>query len=278
MGNNVNSDNRVVKDFGLEWSTFDQSVVTSEELKQNFNQYFSLFPWQTLHENARGFDLGCGSGRWARFVAPRVAELHCIDPSEPALNVARKNLADNKNCIFHLASVEAIPLANGSMDFGYSLGVLHHVPDTAKGIRQCVEKLKPGAPFLIYLYYAFDFRPMWFKAMWRMSDLLRRLISHSPFPVKYVISQVIALFVYYPFARAASVLERFGKNVKNIPLTEYRHKSFYTMRNDSLDRFGTRLEKRFTKTQIETMMREAGLVRISFSEDGPYWCALGYKE
>lgn len=28
-----------------------------------------------------GFDLGCGSGRWAFFVAPKVAKLHCIDRS-----------------------------------------------------------------------------------------------------------------------------------------------------------------------------------------------------
>ena len=35
--------------------------------------------------------MGCGSGRWAQFVAPRVKQLICIDPSE-AINVAKKNL------------------------------------------------------------------------------------------------------------------------------------------------------------------------------------------
>ena len=33
--------------------------------------------------------MGCGSGRWAQFVAPRVKKLFCIDPSE-AINVAKK--------------------------------------------------------------------------------------------------------------------------------------------------------------------------------------------
>ncbi len=36
--------------------------------------------------------MGCGSGRWARWVAPKVGRLHCIDPSI-AIDVARKNLA-----------------------------------------------------------------------------------------------------------------------------------------------------------------------------------------
>ena len=47
-------------------------------------------------------------------------------------------------------------------------------------------------------------------------------------------------------------------NVGNIPLSAYRTKSFYTMRTDSLDRFGTRLEHRFTKEKIEAMMRSMG--------------------
>jgi SAM-dependent methyltransferase len=57
---------------------------------------------------------------------------------------------------FHQASVAASGLQPNSQDFGYSLGVLHHVPNTAAAIRSCTELLKPGAPLLLYLYYAFD--------------------------------------------------------------------------------------------------------------------------
>ena len=49
------------------------------------------------------------------------------------------------------------------------------------------------------------------------------------------------------------------------------------MRTDAFDRFGTRLEHRFTANQIEKMMAEAGLDRIVFSDSPPYWCAVGYK-
>ena len=43
-------------------------------------------------------------------------------------------------------------IKENSMDFGYSLGVLHHIPDTKEALQKCVSKLKPGAPFLVYLY------------------------------------------------------------------------------------------------------------------------------
>jgi len=273
-----NIDDKVVNDFGLEWSKFDQTGALPDELFKIFLRYFSQFPWDHLPENAKGFDLGCGSGRWATFVAPRVLELNCIDPSEKALTVAKNNLKEYPNCKFHLAGVDAIPFADNSMDFGYSLGVLHHVPDTAAGIKKCVEKLKPGAPFLIYLYYAFDFRPIWFKAIWRASDLVRRLLSRSPYFVKYVASQLIALVIYLPFAKLANFFEKCGGGIGAIPLSEYRNKSFYIMRTDALDRFGTRLERRFTKNQIYKMMLDAGLTKVTFSDNSPFWCALGYKK
>jgi SAM-dependent methyltransferase len=272
-----NIDEKVVSDFGKEWSQFDQSGVPLYELKKNFEEYFSLFPWDMLPQQAEGFDLGCGSGRWAFFVLPRVGKLHCIDPAKSAIEVAKGKLSEFGNCVFHVAGVDDIPLNDGSMDFGYSLGVLHHIPDTKKGIVSCVKKLKVKAPFLVYIYYAFDNRPAWFKIIWKVSDVLRRGISFLPHPVKYSLSQIIALFVYFPLSRLARICEYFGLNVSYFPLSAYRNRGFYTLRTDALDRFGTRLEKRFTKRQIEEMMLEAGLERIEFSDEGPYWCAIGYK-
>jgi hypothetical protein len=49
------------------------------------------------------------------------------------------------------------------------------------------------------------------------------------------------------------------------------------MRTDARDRFGTPIEKRFKKLQIQQMMRSAGLVNIKFYNATPYWCAVGYK-
>jgi hypothetical protein len=49
------------------------------------------------------------------------------------------------------------------------------------------------------------------------------------------------------------------------------------MRTDSLDRFGTKLEKRFSRAEIEIMMQNAGFENVTFSDIEPYWCAVGYK-
>lgn len=272
---NQNIDQNVVEGFGDEWSRFDQSELSSSELEAMFDNYFSIFPWESLPADPVGFDLGCGSGRWAKLVAPRVGKLHLIDPSE-ALEVARKNLADADNCEFHRADVDNIPIRDGSADFGYSLGVLHHIPDTTAGLQACVSKLKTGAPFLLYLYYALDNRPFWFRAIWKISDVFRRVISNLPHGARYLISQIIAALVYWPLARTSKVLEKVGLDVSFMPLSQYRNNSFYTMRTDALDRFGTRLEQRFTKNEIKEMMVKCGLTNIAFSETS-FWTAVGYK-
>jgi SAM-dependent methyltransferase len=255
----ANVDPSVVAGFGDEWTRMDQSQLTGSEYEHLFDSYFHIFPWDRLPPGAVGFDLGCGSGRWARGVAPRVGELHCADASGDAL------------------AVDALPFADASMDFGYCLGVLHHVPDTAAGLAAAVAKLKPGAPFLLYLYYAFDNQPLWYRSVWKMSEGARYLLSRSPHGVRYAATQVLAATVYYPLARAARLLELGGVNVHSAPLSAYRNCSFYTMRTDALDRFGTRLEQRFTRTQIQAMMEAVGLRDVAFSDRTPYWCAVGVK-
>lgn len=274
----ANYDPQTVAGFGDEWTKFDHSTMLQSELERSFDLYFSIFPWASLPARAVGFDLGCGSGRWAKLVAQRVGTLYCIDASAAALAVAQKNLASLTNVEFCQASVDAIPLASESMDFGYSLGVLHHVPNTLAGMKACVEKLKSGAPFLVYLYYAFDNQPVWFCLLWKLSEVGRSTISRLPFRLKSIVCQLIAAVVYFPLARLARLAEKLSCDVTSFPLSWYRDISFYAMCNDALDRFGTRLEQRFTKEQIRQMMEAAGLERIEFSSQQPYWCAVGYKK
>jgi SAM-dependent methyltransferase len=272
-----NLDERTVAGFGDEWSRFSYEAQSPEELDLIFAQYFNVFPWDLVTQQSVGADIGAGSGRWAARVARRVKVLHAIDASADALAVARRNLSSFENVRYHLASVDQIPIAEASLDFAYSLGVLHHVPDTEAAIRSCARLLKPGAPLLLYLYYSLDNRNAFYRAAFSAADQIRRRVSRLPHGIRYAASQVLAATVYWPLARSARALEKAGLNVEDIPLSYYRDRSFYVMRNDALDRFGTPLEQRFSRSQISDMMRSAGLERIVFSDSAPFWCAVGYR-
>jgi ubiquinone/menaquinone biosynthesis C-methylase UbiE len=274
-----NVDTITTDGFGREWSTFTQGAddLSADERRRQFDQYFSVFPWGDLPPDAEGMDAGCGTGRWAMLMAERGVRLHCLDASEDALAVARSNLAAAANVTFHHASVSDIPLPDRSLDFAYSLGVLHHVPDTPNAIRHIGTKLKPGAPLLVYIYYALDNRPAWFRAIWRATNAGRVVISSFPHWLKLVVSQIIAATVYWPIARASTILSKLGISTGSIPLEAYKDRSFYSMRTDAYDRFCTSLEQRFTRAQIHQMLTDAGFDRIVFSEQVPFWCAVGRK-
>ncbi|HEX8366582.1 MAG TPA: class I SAM-dependent methyltransferase [Allosphingosinicella sp.] len=272
-----NIDEATARAFDAKWKARTGGTANPERAQRGFEQLFSLFPFDELAEG-EGFDLGCGQGRLAVFVASRVGRLHCIDPSANGLAVARRAMADYGNVEFHLAAVDAIPLSDGSQDFGYSMGVLHHVPDTEAAMRACVAKLKVGAPFLLYLYYDFENRPLWFRAAWRASDLGRRALSRLPVRPRRLACDAIALSVYWPLSRLARLVEWAGGDADRVPLGSYRDARLGNMRMAALDRFGTALEQRFSRAGVEAMMRRSGLGEIRFREGAPYWVAIGRKQ
>ena len=272
-----NKDETVIQEFGSEWVDFNYADIDKNKLKENYDEYFSVFPWDLISKESNGFDMGCGSGRWAQFVAPKVGHLTCIDPSK-AIDVAKKNLSNFDNISFLNETTENCSLENASQDFGYSLGVLHHIPNTESALRDCARLLKQGAPILLYLYYNFEHKPLWFKALWKISDYIRKIVSALPLPVKKLVCHLIAYLIYFPLTRIALALEKFGLNVSNFPLSDYRNKPFYQSKNDALDRFGTRLEQRFSRTQIQEMLERTGFHKIEFSPHTPYWCCSAIKK
>jgi ubiquinone/menaquinone biosynthesis C-methylase UbiE len=275
-----NLDPQVTRGFGQEWSTFrqDQDHLSQQQRQDIFDDYFRIFPWHLLPPGGGvGIDVGCGTGRWSMNVAPFVQHLHLLDASSEALAVAKENLSFAKNVSFHAKSVAEIPLPPNSLDFAYSLGVLHHVPNTQAAIEAIADKLKPGAPILVYLYYAFDNRPAWYRLLWRVANLGRLVVPRLPHSLRLVVSYAIAALIYWPLARGAGVLSRLGISPPSLPLAWYANKSFYVMRTDAYDRFCTRLEKRFTRIEIEQMLNRAGFDSVRFSNNAPFWCAVGVK-
>ena len=204
-------------------------------------------------------------------------KLNCIDPSSEAILVA-KNLARFKNVNFFNQRISKLKIKKNSQDFGYCLGVLHHTSETVKGVRYCNRILKKGAPFLIYLYYNFENRNWLYRFIWYFSDIVRKFVSLMPFSIKKIITDILALIIYLPFANFSKLIKFIGLNNSSFPLSYYANKSFYIMQNDSLDRFGTKIEKRYSKKEIYNLLKHNGFINIKFSKKMPFWVAICYKK
>ena len=266
----------VVNTFGEEWSKF--SDHNEESVRELRKEYFDIIDETIVNKKTYMIDIGCGSGRWTDYFTDKAAFIEAIDPSD-AVFAADRMLGKNDNVRITKASVDTIPWDDETFDFGMSIGVLHHIPDTKQALMSCVKKIKRGGWFYVYLYYRFDNRGIIFKSIFYLSNVFRLIISRLPGRIKRFVCDIIAVFVYWPLSRFAGLLAKLGmkKLSKKIPLEPYANKPFYNLRNDSLDRFGTKLEQRFLRSEIEAMMREAGLVDIRFGEDGAYWHAVGRK-
>ena len=276
----ANIDEHTVSSFGEEWNSFHG--FTEKDIQALGEQYFDIVPLGTLNENSQIIDIGCGSGRFIKYIQTKYPykSIVGIDPSSAILAADSLIGADEKITLIQ-AAADNIPFSDEHFDFGYSLGVLHHIPDTTKALNDCVKKIKKDGHFLLYLYYNLDNKPYYFKIIFYLSNLIRLVVSKMPAGLKKAFCAFLAIILYMPFVLLCRFLKFVGvpKRIRqNIPLQVYENQSFYIIRNDSLDRFGTPLEQRFSRKQIQAMMEQAGLTDILFSEKTPYWHSIGRKK
>lgn len=87
-------------------------------------------------------DLGCGTGNAAEHLGPYVERVVAIDQSEEMLEAAKKRLADAGNIEYRVGTLEAIPLADESVDAVTCLLVLHHIEEPGRVIREMARVLR----------------------------------------------------------------------------------------------------------------------------------------
>ena len=270
-----NLDQEVIDSFGHEWIAFDYAESeTDEALDAQFMAYCT--PIDLSQFNAKfsvAADFGAGSGRWTSRLLPYFSLVYALEPSGGANKVLKKKFSKESRIKILQETVGANSITDESLDLAMSLGVLHHIPDTSLAIKDVASKIKYGGIFLCYLYYKLENNPLYYRGLFWTSNSLRWVISRLPYVIRRFFARIIAALVYFPFARSAKLLENRGKDISNFPLHHYANMPFMMLQNDALDRFGTRLEQRFSKKEITVMLGNAGfdLSTLKFSEVEPFW-------
>jgi SAM-dependent methyltransferase len=270
-----NIDQNVIDGFGHEWAAFDYTETeTAEALDAQFAAYCAPLDLSQFNpETSVAGDFGAGSGRWSSRLAPYFSLVYALEPSDGASQVLKKKFTGEPQIMVLQETVGANSIPVSSLDLAMSLGVLHHIPDTALAIKDVTRHIKPGGVFLCYLYYSLENKPAYYRLIFKGVNLVRRVISASPQPARRLSATIIAAVVYWPLARLSKVLSRLGRNTANLPLHHYADMPFVMLANDALDRFGTSLEQRFSRAEITEMLRAADfdLETLRFSEIEPFW-------
>jgi SAM-dependent methyltransferase len=269
------SDAALVRSFGEEWVKFN--AFTDEELDRVGGELFDLWPGGPAGRVEAMVDIGCGSGRWTRYLRNRAGHVDALDPSEAILKAATVH-ADLPHVRWTQARAEALPFADHTFDMALCIGVLHHLQEPVLALREAQRVVKPGGQLYFYMYYALEQRGRLYRSLFRVSDLVRRAVHRLPGRLKRTVCELIAIGVYLPLVSLARGMKAVGIRLwERMPLAYYHDKTYRIMRNDALDRFGTAREQRFTRTQIITLLHEAGFRNVRFSEGPPYWHGIAQR-
>jgi len=187
------------KNFGEQWLEFD-SVNPHHE--QQFRDWIA----PVTPEFVRGktvIEAGCGKGRHTRAVAEWGARAVVGVDLSDAVEAAFQNTRDLDNAHVIQADIYRLPL-RPVFDYGFSVGVLHHLPDPHAGFAALVKKLNPGGAVSAWVYGREN--NGWIVHL--INPLRERITSKLPMRVLYFLSYlpslilyVVAKAIYRPFGR-----------------------------------------------------------------------------
>ncbi len=179
--------------FGWEWHRFVRLNERGVTKQQFINWVAPMDPKQFAGRTV--LDAGCGMGRWVEMAADfGAAEVVGVDISD-AIDVAQARFGHLPNVHFVQADVNRLPFrrdAEAPFDVGYSIGVIHHLPDPEAGFASMVRAVRPNGSVFIWVYGRENNE--WVV---RFVDPLRKhLFSRLPLGVLYGLTLVGAAFLH----------------------------------------------------------------------------------
>jgi SAM-dependent methyltransferase len=175
------------RNFGEQWLVFDH---VGEHHEQQFRDWIA----PVTPEFVRGktvIEAGCGKGRHTRSVAEwRARDVVGVDLSD-AVEAAYQNTRDLDNAHIIQADIYRLPL-RPVFDYGFSVGVLHHLPDPRAGFAALVKNLRPGGAVSAWVYGREN--NGWIVHL--INPLRRHITSKLPPRVLYFVSYLPSLILY----------------------------------------------------------------------------------
>jgi SAM-dependent methyltransferase len=264
---------RTYRSFGLEWQSFSAQLP---EYAANFRWYCEPLEGQSF-TGRLVLDAGCGMGRHAYHLLADGARVVGLDAS-PAIDVAAANNRSD-GALFVQADLLHLPLASDAFDVVCCLGVLHHLEDASKAMKELVRVLRPDGWLLIYVYHD-PSEVSWIRGrLLRTVNVARTVTTRMPFLLQRALTFLLAAGLYAAYTLPCKMLSRIPAlrpSIAGLPLGQYVDYPFRMLWNDQLDRFSAPLERRYRRAEVGASLAQAGLDQIR-TLGGYGWRGAGRK-
>jgi SAM-dependent methyltransferase/uncharacterized protein YbaR (Trm112 family) len=259
--------------FGYEWLRYD--VDLEEEDLEVF-----LEDSQISEKEFGGkviLDAGCGMGRYTRIAGKMGGEIIGIDLSQSTVK-AYQMTRDNTSVHIIQGDIIKLPFREKQFDVIYSMGVLHHTPDTRRSVVSLTKYLRKGGLISIWVYGTagkyryFKTNPLrkdrqgyaknnmskrlhWFIVYVReiLSKTVRLVTTRMYVPLLYLLCYPLAAIGKVPFLKY---------------LTASVHKNWKVRLLENFDWFSPQYQSHHTKEEVASWFKEAKLDDISMLKHG----------
>lgn len=257
--------------FSYEWKRFSRTQLdTANDADAWRRVLYGLSEATAEHESQRTFELktgfvaeelagklvldaGCGMGRFTEVAVRAGATVIGVDLTG-AVDVAAKNLAGSNNAAFVQADLRRLPFAPASFDAIFSIGVLHHTPDTFQALEALVPLLRPGGTLAIWVYELAPWRHAWLPPAHVFSDVWRVVTTRLPrrLLMRLCVARACAEDIRLPGVR------RLLRKV--LPASDHPHFEWRVL--DTFDWYSPRFQWKHTGDEVARWCERLGLSDI----------------
>lgn len=239
-----------VNNFSFEWNTHQTTQLDSATRRKDSEISFKEKAGFTPDE-VRGklvLDVGCGTGRFMQIAHRFGGEAVGIDLSF-AVDAAFRNMGRMERIHIVQADVFHLPFKKEIFDIIYSIGVLHHTPDTKKAFLSLPPFLKPGGKIAIWVYDFYSHLPI------IMSRYYRKITTRMPKRLLHALCYIAVPYYYLlkiPFLRHI-----FRAILPTAPWPDWRWRVL-----DTFDWYSPKYQWWHTDHEVYTWFESAGLKDI----------------
>ncbi len=238
-----------VKSFSVQWNLFPRLLLGNETSADSLSTFVGRTGCTLSDLSGKTvLDAGCGMGRLTEIVSRKATTVVGVDLSL-AVESAYKNLGDRANVHIIQADISKLPFARSSFDFIFSIGVLHHTPNTRESFRSLVPLLAENGEIAIWVYMKYDWA--------RMSDLYRHLTSRMPWSMLWGLVKVIEK-LHYLYEKMPKRLYRHALKITPISVDENKQKRLLS----TFDWYSPRYQHRHSVVEVVSWFKESNLGEI----------------
>jgi SAM-dependent methyltransferase len=258
---------KTIKDFGDQWLRYrdNEGYYGSLEL---FSDILSPFLKPDDLKCCNVAEIGSGTGRIVNMLLEAgVKHMIAVEPSD-AFEILRNNIKSPEKVTCLKITGEQLP-PSGDLDYVFSIGVLHHIPDPAPVVEGAFKALRSGGHFFVWLYGKEGNKP--YLAFINSLRVITRHLPHS----------ILAAFVwmiYYPLVIYINLCHRFSLPLREYLLSIFEKMSPQKRRLIIYDQLNPAYAKYYTRMEVEKLLLDCQFINVRVHHRHGYsWTAIGTK-